>query len=136
MKHAISFLLCLGLLLSACENKRDDNGDLGGMWQMTLWTNAQGDTLATNQTGIYYHFQLNVMKVQRQHLNYYLMRFAHKGDSLLVGTTFAQPFDSIVSHDKLAPYGVPADGRFRIDALNDNKMQLSGAIGTLQFRKY
>lgn len=136
MKRTISFFLLLALLLTACENKRDNNGDLGGMWQMTLWRNPQGDTLATKHTAIYYYFQLNVMKVQRKDHPYFLMRFIHTEDSLLVGTTFAQPFDSIVGRDQLLLYGVPTDGRFHIDALSNNLMQLSGKSGTLQFRKY
>ncbi len=131
----IATLLAFLLVASSCS-KRDDNGDLGGMWQLTLWTNTQGDTLATNKQSIYYHFQLNLMKVQRSGYNYYLMRFSHQGDSLLVGEVYSQPYDSIVGIEALSPFGVPADGRFHIDGLSDSRMQLSSPTGTLRFRKY
>lgn len=138
MKHfaACMAIVCLGIIASACENKRDDNGDLGGMWQMTLWTDANGDTVATKYDRLFYYFQLDLMKVQRPGYNEYLARFSHQGDSLFVGATYAQPFDSVVSREQLTPFGIPANGRMHIDGLSDSRMQLSGSLGTLRFRKY
>ncbi len=133
--HIIISLLAILLTATGCD-KHDDNGDLGGMWQLTLWTDGQGDTLATNETDIYYYFQLRLMKVERKGDTYYLARFNHSGDSLVVGEVYSQPFDSIVGIDLLAPYGVPADGRFHVDGLSSSHMQLSGGTGTLRFRKY
>ncbi len=122
--------------LLACDNKRDTNGDLGGMWQLTEW--MQCDTVrATNEDGIYYHFQLQLMKLQHiGHGHYYLARFTHMGDSLIVGEVYSQPFDSIVSISNLKDFGVPDDGRFHVDALTDSRMILSSGEGTMTFRKY
>ncbi len=136
MKRIYLYIIAAVTLLSACENKRDDNGDLGGMWQLTLWTAPNGDTLATNEAGIYYHFQLRLMKVQRTGHPFYLARFSHRNDSLLVGETYAQPFDSIVGHRQLEVFGVPEDGKFHVDGLSDSRMQLSGNLGVMRFRKY
>lgn len=128
-------IIVSGILVFSCENKRDDNGDLGGMWQLTLWTDANGDTIATKGE-IFYYFQLDLMKVSRERYNTYLARFSHQGDSLFVGAAYAQPYDELVSRDRLTPFGVPADGRMHVDGLNNSHMQLSSALGTLRFRKY
>lgn len=137
MKH---FWICLALIglgisFSACENKRDDNGDLGGMWQLTLWTDANGDTVATKGK-MYFYFQLDLMRVQRNGYNTYLARFSHQGDSLFVGAAYAEPYDELVSSDRLTPFGIPVNGRMHVDGLSDSRMQLSSPLGTLRFRKY
>lgn len=137
MKHFVVYMaiICFGVLASACDNKRDDNGDLGGMWQLTLWTGADGDTIATKGE-MYFHFQLDLMKVQRKGEKEYLARFSHQGDSLFVAAAYAMPFDSLVSRDQLTPFGIPANGRMHVDGLSDSRMQLSSPLGTLRFRKY
>lgn len=137
MKRILIYLaiVTLGIAFSSCENKRDDNGDLGGMWQLTQWTDANGETVATKYDGMFYCFQLKLMKV-RQGGTEYLARFSHQGDELVVTEAFAQPFDTPVELDQLAAFGVPADGRMHIDGLSDSHMQLTGSLGTLRFRKY
>ena len=132
----IAMVISLGVLMSACESKRDDNGDLGGLWQLILRTDANGDTVATKGT-IYYYFQQDLMRVQRRNFNEeYLARFSHQGNSLVVGAAYAMPYDNPVSKEKLAPFGIPADGQLHFDGLSDSRMQLSGPLGTLRFRKY
>lgn len=137
MKHFVvcMAIICLGALASACDNKRDDNGDLGGMWQLTLWTDADGDTIATKGE-VFFHFQLDLMKVQRKGYKEYLARFSRQGNSLVVGAAYAMPYDSLVSRDQLTPFGIPADGRMHIDGLSGSRMQLTSPLGTLRFRKY
>lgn len=137
MKHFVvcMAIVCLGILASACDNKRDDNGDLGGMWQLTLWTDADGDTIATKGE-VFFHFQLDLMKVQRKGYKEYLARFSRQGNSLVVGAAYAMPYDSLVSRDQLTPFGIPADGRMHIDGLSGSRMQLTSPLGTLRFRKY
>ncbi len=130
------FLITLLLFcLFACENMRDRNGDLGGMWQLLEW---KQDTIvvATNEEGIYYHFELNLMKLQHLGHGNYLARFTHTQDSLIIGEVYSQPFDSIVGISALKRFGVPDDGRFHIDALSDSHMVLSSEEGTMRFRKY
>ncbi len=122
--------------LLSCENMRDHNGDLGGMWQLLEWK-KDTTVVATNEDGIYYHFELKLMELR--HLGdgyYYLARFTHTNDSLIVGEVYSQPFDSIVSISDLKKFGVPEDGRFHVDALSDSRMILSSEEGTMKFRKY
>ena len=54
-----SFLLFLVFAAFASCAKMDDNGDLGGQWQLTEWRDkATGAIKATKETGIYYALQL------------------------------------------------------------------------------
>ncbi len=141
MKRQIYLIICMAMTATfmACDIRHDDNGDLGGMWQLTLWTDAQGDSVATNENAIYYHFQLQLMKVERldnHGTGEYHLRFTHQPDSLIIREVYARPDDSRVEISKLKNYGIPQDGRFHIDALTDDRMQLSSPEGTLRFRKY
>ncbi|MCD8301805.1 MAG: lipocalin-like domain-containing protein [Prevotellaceae bacterium] len=136
MKQAIIIVAVLACMLS-CENKRDTNGDLGGMWQLTEWRDTADSLIATNEDGFYYHFQLQLMKIQ--HMGdgtYYLARFTHTADSLIVNEIYNRPDEEVVSLSDMKAYGIPADGRFHVDALSDSHMVLSGSEGTLVFRKY
>ncbi len=127
-------------IFTACELKRDMNDDLGGMWQLTLWTDAQGDTVATNENAIYYHFQMKLMKLDRWDgrglTNEVLARFKHEGQKLTITQAYLRPDDSTIDLSTLKDYGIPQDGCFNIDALTDDRMQLSSPEGTLCFRKY
>ncbi len=136
MKKYSILLLALVATLVSCEDRRGDLGDLAGMWQMTQWRDTTDSVVATKEDAIYYSFENYLMKVHRIGDDYHLARFTHTGDSLIVTEAYSQPFDSIVPVSDLRVYGVPEDGRFHVDALSDDRMQLSGSEGTLSFRKY
>lgn len=140
MKKFILTPILLLLTLSACDNKRDHNGDLGGMWQLTEWRSPDGTTLATKEDQIFYSVQLNLIRFRDYDDgtwgDYYLAYFRHTPDSLIVYRPVNYAKDSLVSLHDLARYGVPADGRFHIDALNGDMMILSSPSGTINFRKY
>ncbi len=136
MRHTLS-IICLLACLSSCENKRDTNGDLGGMWQLTEWRDQADSVVATNEQQIYYHFQLELMKIQRiGDGTYYLARFTHTQDSLIVDSIYNRPDEELVSFEDMREYGIPRDGRFHVDALSDSHLVLSSQEGTLTFRKY
>lgn len=131
------FLLCATALMS-CD-KVDDNGDLGGMWQLTEWKNsADGSIVATKQDAIFYSVQLDLMKFSRNNdiSNYHLARFSHRGDSLFIGKVYARPNDNEVSIAELSKYGVPTLGAFAIEELSAKKMVLRSTQAVLRFRKY
>ncbi len=140
MKKFILTPILLLLTLSACDNKRDHNGDLGGMWQLTEWRSPEGTTLATKADQIFYSVQLNLIRFRDYDDgtlgDYYLAYFRHTPDSLIVYRPVNYAKDSLVSLQDLARYGVPANGRFHIDALNGDMMILSSPSGTINFRKY
>lgn len=143
MKRLLYTLLyiCAFFVLLACESKHETAGDLAGMWQLTEWRNANDSTIATKEDGIYYCVQLNLMRfvmasnTTRYHLSYY----RHTQDSLSIYHVLDYPADTLVRENDFSmmhKYGVPADGKFHIDVLNNNVMQLSSKEGTLVFRKY
>ena len=143
MKKATYIIHCILLILltslSSCDEwKWDENGDLDGMWQMTEWRDkATGNIIATNEDGIYYSFQLKLMKFQQTSSDtYHLSYFTHAGNQLIVGKTIVWPDDEECPLTDLVQYGVPADGRFNIDALSKSRMQLSTDDVKLTFRKY
>ena len=88
MKKFILTPILLLLTLSACDNKRDHNGDLGGMWQLTEWRSPEGTTLATKADQIFYSVQLNLIRFRDYDDgtlgDYYLAYFRHTPDSLIV----------------------------------------------------
>ncbi len=140
MKRGITTLIILLLALSACDNKRDHNGDLGGMWQLTEWRSPDGTTLATKEDQIFYSVQLNLIRFRDYDDgtwgDYYLAYFRHTPDSLIVYRPVNYAKDSLVSLTDLARYGVPANGRFHIDVLTNDLMVLTSSEGAINFRKY
>lgn len=132
-------------LQTSCENKRDDSGTLGGMWQLVEWRNADG-SIAYDKPGkhIYYKIRSNLLMLQELpgEVDTYFMTYYHMEDENLV---INQPYtivkdaelDTIpYTIDALRKYGIPGNGRLHIDVLKSDKMVLSGEEGTLRFRKY
>lgn len=139
MKKIITILLSCVILSSffGCENWRETAGDIAGMWQMTEMRDAAEQVMPINEGELYFCFQLNLVKFQRKgHNDYYLSYFTHSGDSIFVGKTIYWPAEEERPLDELAPFGVPADGGFHIDILNDDHLRLSSTKGTLLFRRY
>lgn len=140
MRKHIIFVIFVALIACACENKRDTNGDLGGFWQLMQWRNPKDSLIATDESKIFYSVQLTLLKLHRLsdgYSNYYLSYFNHKNDSLIIYRPVRFVNDSIVSITDLAKYGVPSDGRFHIDVLTEESLQLSSEeTGVLVFRKY
>ncbi len=138
MKHTRHIIAIISiLLLASCDRKGDENGALDGMWQLTEWRNETGQVVADQNAGIYYSFQLKLMKVQVPFSTAcYLSHFVHQDDELIVGQPTHWPTDSIYSLSELTKYGVPADGHFHVDALSSSRLVLSSETGRLSFRKY
>ena len=148
-----SFLLFIVFAAFASCAKMDDNGDLGGQWQLTEWRDkATGAIKATNETGIYYAFQLELMQMRRIDKGYYyLARFYNRGDSLLLGDIYswgkelAETEGGVgngTTEKKAEPaeltddFGVSPDGKFAIETLNSSTLVLSNEQVRLKFRKY
>lgn len=147
LAYIIILTLCATILCS-CDNYRDDNGDLGGMWQLTMWqtrstTNQIDSVVATNETGIYYSINRRIIefKYMKENINEYGDRvfgsFRHTPDSLILfNFTYTAPKDSVPSDKVLRKYGIPEDGAFRINTLSSKRMVLSNTDNVLTFRKY
>lgn len=148
LKHI--YIYCIVALLSlflysSCENKRDDSGTLGGMWQLVEWRNSDG-SLAYNKSGtkIYYKIRNNILMLQELpgETETYFLTYYHLDDDYLV---INQPYTIVrdaeldtIPHtiEALHKYGIPSNGRLHIDVLESDKMVLTGEEGTLRFRKY
>lgn len=147
------FLYCIVSILflaifTSCENKRDDSGTLGGMWQLLEWRALDGSPVKSkpdnSNASIYYKVRSNVLMLQElpgDADNYFLTYYHQTADSIIIN----QPYKIVNNAERdsvlhpigdLKKYGVPENGRLHIDVLTSDKMVLSGAEGTLRFRKY
>lgn len=129
-------IICL-IACTSCD-KIDNNGDFGGMWQMTEWKQlSDGEIIADKYDGIYWNVQLDLMKFGLGHsTGFYLARFKKTSDSLFIGTIYLPPKDDIVGYDAVMSYGVPADGKFAIEKLTKQALVLRSNEAILTFRKY
>lgn len=130
------------LTLPSCEDFRDHNGDLGGMWQLTEWRSGN-EVIKTNKDSIYYSVHRELIQYSKTtstvngYDHRYFSRFRHTPDSLIVCGDIAYAMDKRnCSLADLKDFGVPADGRFHINRLDSDHLVLSYPNNTLVFRKY
>jgi len=143
IQYCIVSLLFLALYTS-CENKRDDSGTLGGMWQLVEWKAADGSVAYDKpDTTLYYKVRNNLLMLQElpgESESYFLTYYRQTSDSIIINKDkiFNNVERDTVFHpiSDLRKYGIPANGRLHIDVLNSDKMVLSGEAGILRFRKY
>lgn len=135
LRYTLFILLPLMLmsLFAACENKRDSS-DLAGQWQLLEWRDASDAVVRTKEDGIYYRFQLSLLQLE---FSYYC-KYVETPDSLILQGAYKNKYniDIPVPFTEFAEYGIPEDGRFGIDVLNDDDLVLSGKSGVLRFRRY
>lgn len=136
--------LLLLVLCTSCENKRDDSGTLGGMWQLVEWRAADGSLAYSKpDTTLYYKVRNNLLMLQElpgESESYFLTYYRQTSDSIIINKDkiFNNAERDTVFHDisDIRKYGVPSNGRLHIDVLNSDKMVLSSEEGTVRFRKY
>ena len=132
-------MLCLTLV--SC-NKIDDLGGLEGQWQMTDWVDAEGQLYATQEIQIYYRFQLGLMAFHKvsQPDGFIHACFENKDGVICIYSPFeyaGSGHSNILPMNTLQKYGVPQDGKMKIEELTSRKLVLSNPdVGTLSFRKY
>ena len=124
-------------IFSACK-MGDENGDLDGMWQLTEWRDkATNQIVKSKDDSLYYSVQQKLIKFQHSgHATQYLCTFTHTPDSLIIDKVTIWPDDEIRPISELAPYGVPSNGKFHVDVLTGNRMELSADDRIILFRKY
>jgi membrane carboxypeptidase/penicillin-binding protein PbpC len=97
------------MLSTGCENKRDDSGSLGGMWQLTEWRAADG-TIAYQKpdTTLYYKVRQNLLMLQElpgETDSYFLTRYHRTPDSLVIDRpTEANPHNKTVRLETTSQY--------------------------------
>lgn len=140
MRRLIMMIAVIMIMMISC-GKMDNNGDLGGNWQMVEWKdNATQDIKATNQALLFYTIHLNVIQFQDKRLGSdpHQALFVRRGDSLVLERVVLvkSNSDSLCTVDNLIKYGADGSGRFLIESLSDEHMILSNSKNTLKFRKY
>lgn len=146
------FLYCIVSLLflafyTSCENKRDDSGTLGGMWQLLERRALDGSLVYskpdnTNAT-IYYKIRNNLLMLQElpgESEDYFLTYYRQEEGYIIIQSDKIYKDSELdsVAHpiEELKKYGIPNTGRLKIEELKSDKMVLSGEEGILRFRKY
>lgn len=139
-RYYILYVFICIIAISGCENKRDNNGDLGGMWQMTEWRDNNGNIKANKEDQIYLCFRKELarfMQMPKGQTYYFLSKFDMNGDSIRFHHIVNYPTDTIGGPWELRPYGIASNAAMRIETLNNDKLILSNKeTGTLIYRKY
>ena len=125
--------LVLLTLLPGCDHTRDSS-DLAGQWQLLEWRDASDAVVRTKEDGIYYCFQLSLLELDPTRY----CKYQQTPDSLILQGAYKNRYntDTPVAFSEFAHFGIPEDGRFGIDVLNDDDLVLSGKSGVLRFRRY
>ena len=130
-------LLMMGSIFASCD-KLDKNGDLDGAWQLTSLQRREDETVVADKNSrIYYYFKLDLMELREvSDTMYYLARFQHIGDSLIIGPVYQSPFDSLVAISTVnEKFGID-DGRMHIINLTHNSLILENKRYKINFRKF
>ena len=146
MKNKVSVILFLILALVLCisckEDKRELDNPLAGQWQLTEWIDAGGQLYANQDIQIYYRFQLGLIAFHKvsQPDGFIHARFENKDGAICIYSPFeyaGSGHSNILPMNTLQKYGVPQDGKMKIEELTSRKLVLSNPdVGTLSFRKY
>ncbi len=129
------------MTMTSCD-KWDCNGDLDGMWQLTEWRDQDNNVKATKEDMIFYSFQLQMASFRKQSGgDYYISSMLEvMPDQIRIYNPAVYRgggHDEIQEMSKLAIYGVPEDGIFKIQVLTGSNMELkTNTEETLVFRKY
>ena len=130
-------LLITASAIVSCD-KLDKNGALDGSWQLTtLQRKADGVVTADKNSRIYYYFKLDLMELRQvSDTMYYLARFQHIADSLIIGPVYQSPYDSLVAISTVnEKFGID-DGRMHIINLTHNSLILENKRYKINFRKF
>lgn len=131
------YLFMIAAILASCD-KLDKNGDLDGAWQLTsLQRTEDGTVMADKNSRIFYYFKLDLMELRQVNdTMYYLARFKHTGDSLIIGPVYQSPFDSLVVISEVdAKFGI-ADGHMHVNRLTSDDLELENKQYKIQLRKF
>ena len=137
----ILILVLLAMAITGC-NKKDCNGDLDGLWQLTQWRDKNNTVKATKEDMIFYAFQLQMASFRKLSGEDFFMRSSLKvsPEQICIYNPIeylGNGHDEIKPMSILSPVGVPEDGIFWILVLDDSTMELkTNNDDVLIFRKY
>ncbi len=132
-------LLTATSLCTICScYKADDNGALGGNWQLTEWKRlSDGAVMADKNSRIFYTVQAELIKFQQMNSSvYYLATFHRTKDSLVIDRLYHSPIDTLVPYSRLDYLGMDSTGRFKIEKMTSQRLVMKNAVNSLTFRKF
>lgn len=140
-KLYILVLTAIMMAVTSCD-KRDCNGDLDGMWQLTEWRDKNNVVKATKEDMIFYSFQLRMAAFRKLGDNHFFMRTMLEAAPERI--RIYDPAEYVGDgHDEVQPMsvlsvvGVPEDGIFWVQTLTGSAMVLkTNGQDLLTFRKY
>ena len=129
------------MAMTSCD-KKDCNGDLDGMWQLTEWRDKNDAVKATKEDMIFYSFQLQMASFRMQSDNIFFLRTMLEDSPECIriynpAEYAGNKHDMILPMSVLSVVGVPEDGIFWVQTLTSSTMVLkTNSQETLTFRKY
>jgi len=145
MKRFLYIIIGVTILMTACDKETSDNGNLDGLWQMTLMQNNTTDNAKSDMrsSGITWAFQGHILElrdVNKVHQDI-IMSFDHNGNKLKVFAPYRVDRDSddIIINDValLLPYGIGSTtAEYNVIELSGSRMIIDDNVWHLEFRKY
>ena len=129
------------MVLTGC-NKRDCNGDLDGMWQLTEWRDKGNNVKATKDDMIFYSFQLQMASFRKDSDTKFFIRtmMEYSPEKILIynpAEYVGNKHDETQPMSVLSVVGVPEDGVLWVQTLTGSAMVLkTNGQDVLTFRKY
>ncbi len=129
------------MAVTSCD-KRDCNGDLDGMWQLTEWRDKDNVVKATKEDMIFYSFQLQMACFRKQSDEQFYIRTMLEASPERIRIYDPAEYAGN-KHDKIEPMsilsvvGIPEDGILWVQKLTGSTMVLkTNGQDLLSFRKY
>ena len=129
------------MAVTSCD-KKDCNGDLDGMWQLTEWRDKDNVVKATKEDMIFYSFQLQMASFRKLGDNQFFMRTMLEASPERIriydpAEYVGEGHDEVQPMSVLSVVGVPEDGIFWVQTLTGSAMVLkTNGQDLLTFRKY
>lgn len=129
------------MAVTSCD-KKDCNGDLDGMWQLTEWRDKDNVVKATKEDMIFYSFQLRMACFRKLGDNQFFMRTMLEASPERIriydpAEYVGEGHDEVQPMSVLSVVGVPEDGIFWVQTLTGSAMVLkTNGQDLLTFRKY
>ncbi len=141
---SIYLIIGISLLLTSCHLVTSDNGDLDGLWQMTIMEDLQtGEVSDGRDNSVSWAFQGGMVQMNGNTipLNHVIGKFEKGGNSLRIYHmaifTHSKGDTPIEDASMLEVVGITQlDENFQILELNSNTLRLESAAKRLTFRKY
>ena len=145
MKRFLYIIIGVVMLLTSCDKETSNNGNLDGLWQLTLMQNKTTDNVKNDMrsSGITWAFQGHILELRdlKKGNQDIIMSFNYDGKKLKVFAPYKVDRDSddIVINDiaLLLPYGVGnTTAEYNVTELSGSCMILDDDVWHLEFRKY